>query len=520
MSVAEAALDGPKIPARRLTLPSWFGAAATSVIYVIGVVLRWFYTTAWHDPNKYVYSDMAMYVSLARRLSQHNYVLGIGDVTHPPGNTWILMYFMAHFPTLPGEQLPHALVLFLFVISALVPLSIGLLGWVTFGKRAAYGSICLASAYFAFIDFGGYFLAEIHLTFLGPLIIAAYIGAMKLVASDPSPKRTAGVVGLAVTGGILFSLAMALKMVTMPAVLGFCGIHFLFSRRPKVLQKIVVLAIFLLASAPLTGKIVVRCTEANDHHFCSGSNKSAADFLMGHYGRIQAIEWRDPKFHGYVGFGNPAAYQHGYRETRVVPFLITNQEMNNKYAWNWVRGNPGQALVLGVEHIWDSFGGSYAWPPAATAVWAWSYAFHFLFLGFVLFPALVLLTDVLRKRGVMGLMRSDEMLVVSPIIGVCVAVFAATGEVRYRVPWDGLFMILAVEFYGRMKLRFWEPKQEAAGEAPANADGEAPPARTKDEDAAGGDDHEKAPHAEDATPEGTRDAGASEGADDPEGAPA
>ncbi len=439
---------------------TWLPSVITWVIFALGVVWRWFHVTQLHDPRKFVYSDMAMYVGLAKRLGKPGSVVGIGDITHPPGNTWLLMFFQRLDPSLQWH------VYFNFLVCALLPLAVGALGWVTLGKRTAQGSVVIASVYFGFVDYGGYFLAEIHLALVATLTFVVYLLAMKLAEGAPTRGRTAGFVALATLAGFLFSVAMALKMVAMPAVLGFCALHLVFSRAPKVRNRIVVLAIFLFAAAPLTTKLVHRCTVANKGHFCSGSNKSAADFLLGHYGRIEGIEWRDPKVPGVVAFGSPAAYQHGYRDRKVVPFLITNQEKNAEYAWKWIGEHPGEAVVLSFEHIWDCFGGSYPWPANSTGMWPGSYATHHGFLFLVLFPAMILLVDVLRKGGVLGLLRSVELLIVSPIIGVCVAVFLASGETRYRIPWDGVFIVLAVELYRRMTLRFGEvvPAPESAPE--------------------------------------------------------
>lgn len=493
-------------PLRRYKGWIWLGFAA--VIFGVGVWFRYVYIYRLHNPNDYVYSDMKMYVDLARRLNQPGYKLNIGDITHPPGNTWLLQYFMRSDPTkLTG------LVRLQFIVASLVPLTMGFLAWVAFpakhlrdaagklpgfftrlaAQRTAQVAVIAGSLYFPYIDFGGYYLAEIHMTFTGTLTIAFYLLGMRLVAEpDPEvapaaqppsgfvehlieslrrrPARIIGAFAAMAVGGFLFSFAMALKMVAMLAIGGFMVTHFLFAKRPRWIFKLVLPAMFLLAAAPLTREMVSRCTEANrdpnnDNKptFCTGSNKSAADFLLGHKGRIQGIEWRDPKVPGVVGFGNPAAYQHGYREKAVVPFLITNQAENNKAAWDWVKKNKGEALVLSFEHVWDSFGGSYPWPPNATKIWPFSYAFHFLFLVFILFPALVRLTDVLRERGVVGLVRSDEFILLSPIFGVCAAVFVATGEVRYRIPWDPVFFVLAIEFYRKITYRFWEPAVVVVG---------------------------------------------------------
>lgn len=444
----------------------WLPSAITWSIFALGVVWRWLHIIRLHDPRKYVYSDMAMYVGLAKRLAKPGYVVNIGDITHPPGLTWLLMFFQRLDASL------QLLVYFNFFVCALVPLAVGALAWVTLGKRTAQGSVVAASLYFSFIDYGGYFLAEIHLAFIATLTIALYLLAMKVADKEPSRRRTAAFLGLAALSGLLFSVAMALKMVALPAILGLCAVHLLFSRTPRLRSRIVVLAVFLAASAPLTAKIVHRCTVANEGHFCSGSNKSAADFLLGHYGRIEGVEWRDPATPGLVvAFGNPSAYQHGYRERKVVPFLITNQKKNAEYAWKWIGEHRVDALVISFEHIWDCFGGSYPWPASSTGLWPGSYASNYAFLAFMCLPALTVLADVLRKSGILGLLRSVEFLLVSPILGLCVAVFAASGESRYRIPWDGVFLVLGVEFYRRTTFRFGEKAPLSVVEPGAGAEG-------------------------------------------------
>ncbi len=235
-------------------------------------------------------------------------------------------------------------------------------------------------------------------------------------------------------------------------------------------MRFVVAAVFCLSAIPITGKMVARCTAANEGHFCTGSNKSAADFFLGHDGRIQGIEWHDPEVARRRRLRQPVGLPtRGYRNKDVVNFAITDQQKNNDAAWKWIRQNPFESVVLSFEHVWDSFGGAYCWPPAATADWSASYTFHYLFLAFLLFPAMMRLVAVLRRSGVIGLLRSDEFIVLSPIFGVCLAVFVATGEVRYRIPWDGVFIVLAVEFYRRFPIKFWEPKPLVVAAKPGEA---------------------------------------------------
>lgn len=445
-----------KNPSRAFSVFTW-------LVFALGVVVRWFYVIKWHDPRRYIYSDMAMYVELAKQIAPPDYVLTTYHVTHPPGTVWLMLFFFGRDPTM----MQH--VYFNFVICSLVPLAVGALGWVAFDRRCGQISLILASSYFAFIDFGGYFLAEIHIAFVATTTIVLYLLANKIAEGPPSPKRTVAFTLVAVVGGIFFSFAMTLKMVAMLTIGALCLVHLVFTKCPQRLVRASVLGIFLVSALPLTGYVANRCTKANEGHFCSGSNKSAADFLLGHYGRIGGIEWRDQKTGVVFIFGSPAASQHSYPKTEKVPFGITDQPANNKEAWSWIGKHPDQAIILSVEHVWDAFGGSYPWPTNMTPMWTWSYGAHYAFLFLVIVPAIILLVDVLRDRGVMGLLRSMELAVFSPILGLCFALFLATGEIRYRVPWDGMFIVLAVELYRRARGRRRPEPSATHADAPAEA---------------------------------------------------
>jgi len=240
-------------------------------------------------------------------------------------------------------------------------------------------------------------------------------------------------------------------------------VHAVFTASPARKLRLAVVAVLLLAAAPGTAQISRRCTAANDGTFCFGSNKSGADFLLGHYGRIQGISWK-PKKGPHYSFGSPSAYQHGYRDVPEVPFGIFDSKANSNAAWAWIRKNPAQAVVLSTEHVADSFIGALPWPAYATNHWLGAQAALYLFILFLLFPTGILLVDVLRQRGFLGLLRSNELALVSPIVGVAVAVAIATGEIRYRLPWDCVFIVLAIEWYRHLRIPLREP---AVSTAPA-----------------------------------------------------
>jgi hypothetical protein len=427
----------------------WLPSAVTWLAYAIGVVWRWFHLVIWHDPRKFSLPELEGYVTVAKRLAQPGYVLTVADVANPPGNTWLLELFLRHDPSLLQQ------VHFNFVVCALVPLAVGALGWVAFGKRTAQAAVVIASGYFGLVDCAAYFTADVHLALVGTLTLASYLQAMKLVAQPPSSRRTAAFFGLAALSGLLFSVAMALSLTALPAILGFCAVHLLFTRGPKASRKALVLAAFLAASAPLTLSIASRCTAANGGHFCRSTNTTEAYFLLGHYDRIGTIEWRDPAKPGeVVTLSNQGALLHGFRTVKVLASAVTDQSTNSEYAWTWIRRNPPSALIVSLEHVWDCFSGTTPWPSLISEQWIGAYAAHFGFIALMLLPALIVLLDLLRERRFVGLLRSTELAVASPMLGVCYAAFVTTGQARHRIPWDGIIILLGVQFYRRMKRGF------------------------------------------------------------------
>ena len=431
----------------------WLPSAVTWLAYALGVVWRWFHLAIWHDPRNFSQPELDGYLTVARRLVQPGYVLTASDVANPPGNTWLLEFFLRHDPSLLQQ------VHFNFLVCALLPLAVGALGWVAFGKRTAQAAVVIASGYFGLVDCAAYFTADVHLALVGTLTLASYLQAMKLVAEAPSTRRTAEFVGLAALSGLLFSLAMALSLTALPAILGFCAVHLFFTRGPRISRKALVLAAFLLAAAPLTLAVGARCTAANDGHACRSTNTTEAYFLLGHYDRIGTIEWRDPAKPGdVVALNNQGALLHGFRSVKTLASAVTDQATNSGYAWTWIRRNPPSAVIISLEHVWDCFSGTTPWPSLISEQWIGAYAAHFLFIALMLLPALIVLLDLLRERRFVGLLRSTELVVASPLLGVCYAAFATTGQARHRIPWDGIIIVLGVQFYRRM-LRGFEARK-------------------------------------------------------------
>ena len=412
--------------------------ALTLLGYGWGVVWRYMHITTWHNPRKYVYSDMQMYVDLGKRLARDGYVMRPGDVTHPPGTAEIIAYFYTRDGNLAN------LVYVQVGVAAVVPIVVGLLAWLVFDKWTARLAVLMSSFYFPFVDYGGYFLSEIYMIALVPAVVALYLWSLH------KPSKLRAILG-GFGAGLMLFLAMVMKLVALPALVGFALYHWLFAKGPSRWLRTMALLAMLAGAAPGTYWMSDRCTTANQGEFCLGSNKSGADFLLGHYGRIQGIKWVGPKGTGVVSFGSPSAYQHGYRNIPEVPFAITDNEKNRAEAWKWIKKKPTHAFILSCEHVIDTMGATLPWPSIATNYWVGAQGFHYLYILFLLFPTLFRFVDIWRKDGFIAMLRSTEMIIFAPVFGVLLAVFIATGEPRYRMPFDSLFMLVALQFYRSLK---------------------------------------------------------------------
>jgi hypothetical protein len=275
---------------------------------------------------------------------------------------------------------------------------------------------------------------------------------------------------LALLAGFVCSLAASFKLTALPAVLFFSIVYTLFYRGPDAASvadpqappakrrwfnfsgplramKVITLAGLIAGAAPLMVAMSLRCTRINDNKFCLVCSNAPQNFLLGHYGRIQSITWKSGG--GAISFGSPAQVQHGYTVKKEVPFALNDAEKNNAEGWKWMRENPAEAVIISLEHVFDAFGGSVAWPPNVTFVWMWSEMAQYGFLVFLLLPSLWLCVDIAKKRGLAGFLASTECLILSPSVGLVASVAVATGEARYRIPFDGLFIIVGVAFYNR-----------------------------------------------------------------------
>jgi hypothetical protein len=411
---------------RRLArLDLWAGLA-----YLCGALFRVWYGVVFRPPSTNVYSDMEFYLQIARMLRRTPIAsLQPWDITHPLG--FPAMVAVAMGPRLSLDW-PARIQL---LVSLLVPLAVALFGLAAFGRRTAMVLLIAASWYFPFIEYGSLFLSEIHSIFWTSLAFAAFFFALRATTRNRA-------IGLGVAGGLALSIAIAMKAVALPAAVMFFvvyGLILLVERRsPRAAVSLGLAA--LLGVLPLLVPLARVCTHANRGHFCITGNKAPSDFLLGHYGQIAGIQWGTEQGRNFF-FGSPGSFLRHYDYRASVPFTMYDGPANTAEAWRWIRAHPADALVLSLDHLWDTFFGTGMWPSFANGNWQWAHLSQMIFIALLLFPTLWVVVS--------GRARKQVLLVLAPVVGLCVVVLIATGEVRYRVPFDIFFMAVTGALFSR-----------------------------------------------------------------------
>ena len=413
-----------------------------SLVYACGIGVRLMYTLIIQPPATTIYSDMGLYVGLARRIVGHM-PLTAPDVTHPLGYSELLAFLMAG-----GQSLTLAMNVQL-VVACLLPPAVGLMCWAAYGRRTGLLAVVFSSLYFPFIEYGALFLSEIHFTFWLALAFAGLFAARRA-------HRRGAMIALALGGGLALSIASSLKSVALPAVFLYFvidGVALVLTRpagdpasswwrplKPWLLRG----ALVAVAAAPLLGVLARVCTRANNDQFCVTGNKMGSDFLLGHYGRIADIEWVSPG-RDVFRFGSPGALLRHYDDHVSVPFSMTDGAANKRQAWRWIGDHPGEAVVLSLDHVYDTFFGSSMWPTFNHGSWPYGNISEYVFIVFLFIPTLLACGAIVR-RGWRAVLTSRTALAFAPIAALTITVAVATGEVRYRIPFDIFFIAIACAY--------------------------------------------------------------------------
>lgn len=402
---------------------------------VVGALARALYVFVLHPEVDHVYSDMEGYVHRALAWAAFGGAAEtIADTVYPPG------------PTIYFGLLARADPAWRVAAIAQWAVSLGIIGLVWSIARRLYGNatavvaLVAASIYLPLIHYAGLFLAENPFTLAGLASFRWFLAATD--AKDLAPAT-----GWAMLAGLAAGLAASLKGTVLApvVVVGVAWVALALRQRRPHSAGVVIGA--LAGAALVMLPLAQRCTNLVRTQVCLGSTNAAMNVLMGHYGEVGPFYWYDDARNSWWTFQTPSAVLHGYTARADLPFPPYDEPANLALAKEWIRAHPWQALGASVEHVADLVAGRTLWPAAELWGVDWGAVWQWLFWVFVLPPALARIAVKLPSMMRLDASSAAEVLLVAPLAGLAATAFLTIGEVRYRIPFDAFFIILAARGY-------------------------------------------------------------------------
>ncbi|MCZ7647645.1 MAG: glycosyltransferase family 39 protein [Planctomycetota bacterium] len=157
----------------------WDPALAAWTLFVAGVIVRFLYVFNWYPTMTLLFSDSKGYFDTAQQFLDPNYTPGIADTIHPPATRWFFgtMLWLGRI-VCPQEPM-YVSQAFQFVMCSLLPLLLCGIGYDLFGRRTALFALAFASAYYPLFDYACYVMSEAPFTFFMVLSFYLLIRSLK-----------------------------------------------------------------------------------------------------------------------------------------------------------------------------------------------------------------------------------------------------------------------------------------------------------------------------------------------------
>ncbi|GAC1626966.1 MAG: hypothetical protein NVS9B10_15430 [Nevskia sp.] len=404
---------------------------------LLGGLFRLVYVLVLHPATLSIYSDMQGYHDRALRFAA-GLPENIGDTLYPPGASMLLGLLYALDPSF----------VLALVVQWLLSLAIMALVWLiarrVYGTSAAVVALVIATLHLPFTHYAALFLSENGFT----VFVLASVWLL-LVAVQAQRRRV--MIAAALLAGAAVGLAIAFKntMLGPFALTGLlCAIHALRHRDRRLVATSVAL---LVGLAAIMVPLAERCTRLNEGRYCLSANNLGMNVLMGHYGEMRDFRWIDGERGITFYFTAVESTLRGYGGTVTLDYGAYDSPRNLALARDWVAAHPRAALGLSLHNVWSLFAAPTFWPQAqfrGIDFGVWSQR------GFWLFILLPALAQLRRRAGAMWRFSADSLpdwLLLAPILGLMVSVFVSIAEVRFRVPFDGLLIVLAAPAWVRVR---------------------------------------------------------------------
>jgi len=399
--------------------------------FVVGIALRYQFICVTNRPSdpENLLGDATWYMHETVNAFEPGFVPTLYDTLFPPGAP---MYFYVLRQIDPSMALIDTVQ---WVLSCLVPIMLGLTAKRLFGRRSAIFVFGFSSLYFPLWEFFGYFISE------GPFIFTLTAAFLFLLVSLQAPSTKAALWWGLLSGLFLGFSAACKSCALLSALLIFAALlHTRRKNRFRLWPTAVTVALGLFV---VLLPISIRATRLNEGRFLLLANDAPRTFLLGHQGRVGLMWWFDSKRDFHMNFSNPSASQHMYSEVKTYPWGVYETAPNYSAGWQWIKENPGDALLLSLEHVFDMFAIALPWPGYFRSYVRWTIFFNEIFLVLLLLPVMIHLVRSRRAIWWANRRYAGDAIVIAAVLSIYILAFLFVGEGRYRICYDGFMIMLA-----------------------------------------------------------------------------
>jgi hypothetical protein len=412
--------------------------------YGVGVWLRWVYTLELHHPRHSIFGDGMPITELAQILVDPSATQACFHTVWPPYASAYLALNLVFDPTLGSAAVG------LFVLSIATPPLIAHAGRLAYGSRVGWIALAVASLDLIFVHYGAYFLFEAPFLFAVSLALWASVAALVLAAGPAAQGASRATemrwrIVAAVGSGAAWGLAFGFRSNGLPVALFaglVLGVQSAWRKRWGALAGLGAGALgLLIVAAPIAD----RCTVLTGHT-CAGANNFAMNVALGHAPDVAGLHFVPGPGECSGGMNYwfpPSRVRRGYHGTGEVPGSI----YDGRRILSWVRdrftASPTEFVVVAIGNSLDLLSTDY-WPDDVAKISTHeATVFAQVFLVAVLVPGLAMGWLTIRRSVKRRPVADAEVLLVAIVLAIFLVSATSLGEARYRVPFDGAFILLA-----------------------------------------------------------------------------
>lgn len=423
-----------------------------------GAMIRWFLAFIVYPADEHIFSDMNGYVTVAGRILDPNHHFNPFDMVQGIGTPTLLAACIKW-----GGTLQYAKMLW-WLLSSMTPV-MWTIAAILFPVRGLSRSrreffILLVATLTSFdvshIKTSNVFMPESPFAFL---IATGCVALLYSMTAGVRGRRWLGLIAGLVWSiatlfrghGVVMLLACILPVLTGWFISGIRTYRYQSSQYKNQLDPARV-SLTLAGVGMIIGLIVSGSFfQWKIGRFAVSALNGPTNILIGHV--LEAKEVRFEVRNMYHTYGNPAVHQRMPEATYVFPFSIIDSKSAIPAIKNLFLKDPIQYVYLSFKNAWQTFAGNYPWPAIVMPTSRWLQLYESIFLLFALLPALAtLLMELSNWRDQSGQSWAVFFLGLQ-LVGLWFISFMVIGETRYRVPFDGVILILASLTWTRLFLK-------------------------------------------------------------------